>query len=518
MISKLITGNGFGGAVRYSTKYGKDPDGTLHQLLAVNGVTFDYDENGELTINPQKVGWDFRQQTLGYNPGTNNYRPIQKPVYHWILSWKEGERKIPPKEMLEVAKEFMKRIGFTNTQYVISAHFDKENQHLHIVANIVNNDGKRIVSQGLVDLAHKVAADITMERGYEWGKPATKKTIKSAKKPHEKVRYTIKPIVKEAVAKAKGIEDLPALLKLSKISCKIKHSEIGKVVGISFAYEMDGQLHTFRGSSLDRSLSAGRIEKAIACRQEAEEVAVVEAVRAGSNGTKITVGLATSPGGAGQEPGVNQALVAVSAAETPAQKPLLSASDLKSTSALAIGRTNKTSLVERGTSASHQEPKVQATDILRSVVSEKDAVHSIQPSAQAGAPIVRPAAPITGTGASRSESTMHTASQIVREAVPAGAKYTLPKVIHVTPENYDSILLPEGYRAYEKDGYKILSTPADKLVIEGRGLVLVRDKDGEFECRTAEHNERIRQNRERFQKNSGLAQNNEQGKTQEQLL
>ena len=46
MIAKLITGNGFGGAVRYSTKYGKEPDGTLHKLLSVSGVTVDYDNTG----------------------------------------------------------------------------------------------------------------------------------------------------------------------------------------------------------------------------------------------------------------------------------------------------------------------------------------------------------------------------------------------------------------------------------------------------------------------------------------
>lgn len=259
MISKLITGNGFGGAVRYSTKYGKDPDGTLHKLLSVSGVTFDYDENGNLTINPRKVGWDFRQQTLGYHPDTKNYRPIQKPVYHWILSWKEGERVIPPKEMLEVAKEFMKRIGFTNTQYVISAHYDKDNQHLHIVANIVNNEGKRIVTLGLVEKGHVVAADMTRERGYEWGDPATKKTIESAKKPHEKARYFIEPIIFDALRTSLTEDELVAKLKDSKIYTLIRHAEDGKRGGISFAFTYEGVEHTFRGSSVDRKLSYGNI-------------------------------------------------------------------------------------------------------------------------------------------------------------------------------------------------------------------------------------------------------------------
>ena len=259
MIAKLITGNGFGGAVKYSTKYGKDPDGTLHKLLSVCGVTFDRDDNGSLTINPKKVSWDFRQQALGYNPDTQIYRPIKKPVYHWILSWKEGERKIPPKEMIDVAQEFLKRIGFTNTQFVISAHYDRDNQHLHIVANIVNNNGKRIVTRGLIDKAHEVAAAITKERSYAWGDPANEKTVESAKKPREKVRYIIEPIIFEAVRTSLTEDELVSKLKASRINTRIRHAENGKRGGISFACWYRGVEHTFRGSSVDRRLSYGNI-------------------------------------------------------------------------------------------------------------------------------------------------------------------------------------------------------------------------------------------------------------------
>ena len=274
MISKLITGNGFGGAVRYSTKYGKDPDGTLHKLLCVSGVTFDYDNNGNLTINPKKVGWDFRQQTLGYTPDTKNYRPITKPVYHWILSWKEGERKIPPEEMLEVAKEFLRRIGFTNTQYVISAHYDRDNQHLHIVANIVNNEGKRIVTQGLIDKAHEVAAAITKERGYAWAEPARKETVESAHKPHEKVRYIIEPIIFGALRTSLTEDELVSKLKESRINTIIRHAEDGKRGGISFACRYRGVEHTFRGSSVDRELSYGSIQKQLEANRTRVEQAM----------------------------------------------------------------------------------------------------------------------------------------------------------------------------------------------------------------------------------------------------
>lgn len=274
MIAKLITGNGFGGAVKYSTKYGKDPDGTLHKLLSVCGVTFDRDDNGSLTINPKKVGWDFRQQALGYNPDTQIYRPIKKPVYHWILSWKEGERKIPPKEMIDVAQEFLERIGFSNTQFVISAHYDRDNQHLHIVANIVNNNGKRIVTRGLIDKAHEVAAAITKERSYAWGDPANEKTVESAKKPREKVRYIIEPIIFGAIRSSLTEDELVAKLKASHINTVIRKAEDGKRGGISFAYTYKGVEYPFRGSSVDRKLSYCNILKQLEANRDKVEQAM----------------------------------------------------------------------------------------------------------------------------------------------------------------------------------------------------------------------------------------------------
>ena len=76
---------------------------------------------------------------------------------------------------------------------------------------------------------------------------------------------------KDAEAKARCIEDLPELLEPSGVGCTIKYSKEGVPVGISFSYEMDGQLHTFKGSALDRSLSASNIVNDIAARQAQEE-------------------------------------------------------------------------------------------------------------------------------------------------------------------------------------------------------------------------------------------------------
>ena len=263
MIAKLSTGNGFGGATSYLLRNGEsDEERAKVKVLAAVGVDYSVNENGNIVLDSRQVARDFRFQSM-------MMPSVRKPVYDIALSWKVGEH-VPSDEKLARTVEFLQMIGFDNTQYVIVEH-EKDNEHSHAIANIVDNDGNRISTKDLIERMHAAAREITKKYGYQWGESAKKETIEKAHKPHEKARYTIEPKVKAAVAKANDIQDLPGLLKPSGIGCNIKYSESGKPVGISFSVEFDGQLHTFRGSDLDRSLSAGNIVKNIGIRLAQEE-------------------------------------------------------------------------------------------------------------------------------------------------------------------------------------------------------------------------------------------------------
>lgn len=275
MMAIVTTGNGFTMAGKYDLRIkGKkatpaNPEEV--EILGIHGdLCYKVDNKGKYVVDVKQLGRDFRFQAM--------MRPkVRKPVYHWVLTWKVGET-ISDEEMKTRAEEFMESMGFSNTQYIIIRH-KKDNQHCHIIANIVDNDGNRISTEDLVDRAHFVARMITKVYGYAWGEEAKKETIERAHKSHDKARYTIEPTVKAAVAKAKDILDLPELLQPSGIGCIIKYSNAGRPVGISFSVEMDGQLHTFKGSDLDRRLSAGKITKTIedrVAREEANRVTALE--------------------------------------------------------------------------------------------------------------------------------------------------------------------------------------------------------------------------------------------------
>ena len=267
MISKFTTGNGFGGSIRYDTRQGRGTKPGLAKVLDVSGVEFDIDEDGNYVINTSQVARDFRAQTMGYH----GKRDIRKPVYHWVLSYHPNDN-VSEEQMVEDAHDFLNRVGFDDTQYVMTAHYDKEHHHIHIVTNVVNNRGERISTMDLIDKAHEAAAAITRERGYIWGKKTQKQEISKEKihDPHDRARKIIGPIIQEAKEKATSLNEFKELLESYGITCQITLAQDGKRGGISYAYEYEGRVHPFKGSSIGRQLSFGYVKAAIDKNAERE--------------------------------------------------------------------------------------------------------------------------------------------------------------------------------------------------------------------------------------------------------
>ena len=69
---------------------------------------------------------------------------VKDPVYHCILSWKEGEN--PTNEqMVEAAKAAQKAVGMDGHQHVFAIHRDTDNHHVHMMVNRVNPETYKAV-------------------------------------------------------------------------------------------------------------------------------------------------------------------------------------------------------------------------------------------------------------------------------------------------------------------------------------------------------------------------------------
>ena len=61
-------------------------------------------------------------------------RKLKNPVYHISLDFAhEDAPKLTDALMVEIAREYMRRMGIVNTQYLVSRHTDREHQHLSLI-------------------------------------------------------------------------------------------------------------------------------------------------------------------------------------------------------------------------------------------------------------------------------------------------------------------------------------------------------------------------------------------------
>jgi hypothetical protein len=236
MISKVIIGKVFYGACRYICK-----DKNRATVLHTEGVrSHDY----------KLMAKDFElQQQL--RPG------LHKAVFHGILSFYPGE-KVNDQMMVEIAQKYLKELQIENTQYAITKHIDKDHQHLHILANLVNDKGVAIKDGWIGLKGKKVSQKLTKEYGLV---PAASKHLEKSNLQNlnakEASRYVIYQAILNTLPKCKDVEDLKEHLAKQKIDTLYKYKgQTNELQGISF---MIGNLK-FKGSEIDRNFSIKNLQ------------------------------------------------------------------------------------------------------------------------------------------------------------------------------------------------------------------------------------------------------------------
>ncbi len=84
----------------------------------------------------------------------------EKACFHCSLSFYPGEV-LKDELMVKIAKEYLENLGINNTQFTITKHTDRRHIHLHVVANMVDNNGKAISDSFLGLRGKKIAQPIT---------------------------------------------------------------------------------------------------------------------------------------------------------------------------------------------------------------------------------------------------------------------------------------------------------------------------------------------------------------------
>lgn len=94
---------------------------------------------------------------------------------------KEEGKKLSNKELREITKDFMKKLGIDpeKQQYIAFVHTEKEHKHIHIIANRIRDDGKLIADNHIGKKAQWAGHEVAIERGLTSAKEKMISKLKS---------------------------------------------------------------------------------------------------------------------------------------------------------------------------------------------------------------------------------------------------------------------------------------------------------------------------------------------------
>ena len=241
MIAKIVTGKSFGGAVRY--------------LLEKSGHVRMIDSDGvELSDIRSLIGsFNFQRKA----------RPEKTEVVgHISLSFhKDDTPRLTDEFMAGLAREYMQRMGITNTQYIVVRHTDTEHPHLHILYNRVKYDTKLVRSHN--ERIRSVAVCKTMKQKYGLTFSEGKENVKIERLHNpDKVKYRIYEAVKTTLKGCTSFMELVEGLNREGITATFIHrggDPKKEIQGMTFT--LHGQ--TLKASQVDRKFSYANLCKTI---------------------------------------------------------------------------------------------------------------------------------------------------------------------------------------------------------------------------------------------------------------
>lgn len=212
------------------------------RILSADGVT---------PPNVREMVRDFKDQTL------LNLR-IKNTVGHISLSFSSKDApRMTDALMTQIAKEYMQRMGITDTQYLLVRHLDQPHPHCHLVYNRVGNDGQTISDKNIKIRNAKVCRALTEKYGLHLA-PGKESVRRERLREPEKTKYEIYDAIQTSLPNCGNWNDLELRLKERGIAMRYKYcGSTNQKQGVLFS--KNG--FEFSGSKIDRQFSYSKLNR-----------------------------------------------------------------------------------------------------------------------------------------------------------------------------------------------------------------------------------------------------------------
>lgn len=287
MIAYIIGGSGFGGCVDYVTRRKLEEKLYKEQYKGQKVDERKYESNkGEDIIDHLSKDWklisssgDIRiyegRKAMADDIArpSRQRKPIKDPVGHISLDFHPDDApKMTDELMTEVAQDYMKQMGLTNTPYIVVRHYDKAHPHCHIVFSRVDYDGKILTQTTNFKKNERVCKALNLKHRLTQGKSKLNTDV-SKLRGKEKVRYQLVHDIAR-IFLAPSVTDWNSyvdLLRRNGISVKEK---IGKSGRVNLYYGVGKQEFWYK--KLDPFFNRENLELKFKARREKQQAAMAQ--------------------------------------------------------------------------------------------------------------------------------------------------------------------------------------------------------------------------------------------------
>lgn len=235
MIGKIVQGADFRGVVNYVLQ---KPDA---EPLGSRGLRNDSIDH---------IVDSFRAQA--------SLNHIAKPVAHISLDFSvQDKERLTNRMMMQIADEYLRRMGYGNTQVLIVRHNDREHPHLHLVLNRIDGNGKRISDRNERVRNAKVCRELSDKYGL-YIAPSKENVKRHRLREPDKTKYEIYDAIRNALPRCRNWNDLTTALRKQGINTEFKHKGLTSTIkGVKFT--KNG--YTFSGSKVDKAFSYSKLNR-----------------------------------------------------------------------------------------------------------------------------------------------------------------------------------------------------------------------------------------------------------------
>ena len=230
MIGKQIKGRGFRGCLNYLFS---KPEA---ELIGGNMA-------GD---NPRTLAAEFKfSRQLNQN--------VKRPVYHASLSLPHRER-LDDSRWNALAADYLKQMGFTDNQYVLVRHSDREHDHVHVVASRIRLDGSCVHDGWDYRRSETVLRRLEQDYNLEAVKPSWEterrgktsgqmrwqedRENKAGLPPTPSVKQQIQNIADRVIQQCATPEQFLEKMKSAGVNVQTHTRRDGSIRGISYQYEL----------------------------------------------------------------------------------------------------------------------------------------------------------------------------------------------------------------------------------------------------------------------------------------